>query len=209
MYKIHSIIYTYCSILFCWAGWRTYNHSDVSCPEVSNLYPLCSFSDCTAYGLYRQAGVPVCTAGACKVLLKWGSCILMYSITVLTLILPEYWRSIERGGIYVVCEFVDSFPKPRRRLPCVASVATPLLSNRLCNTLPKSTIACRLGATILFNGCHTKDVKVWQVPIARKSLARTISLWNHPQMAHPQFTRVLSRKTLLSLQYLHELPFRV
>ena len=39
-----------------------------------------NLGDCTAYGLQRQAGVPVCTAGACKVLLKQGSCILMYAL---------------------------------------------------------------------------------------------------------------------------------
>ena len=32
-----------------------------------------------AYGLQRPAGVPVCTAGARKVLLKQGPCILMYA----------------------------------------------------------------------------------------------------------------------------------
>ena len=37
-----------------------------------------NLSNCMAYGLQRQAGVPLCTAGACKVLLKRGPCILMY-----------------------------------------------------------------------------------------------------------------------------------
>ena len=34
----------------------------------------------THYGLQRQAGVPVCTAGVREVLLKPGSCILMYAL---------------------------------------------------------------------------------------------------------------------------------
>ena len=39
-----------------------------------------NLGDCMAYGLQRQAGVSVCTAGACKVLVKRGSCILMYAL---------------------------------------------------------------------------------------------------------------------------------
>ena len=41
-----------------------------------------NLSECMAYGLQRQVGVPVCTAGARKVLLKRGSCILMYALVV-------------------------------------------------------------------------------------------------------------------------------
>ena len=84
---------------------RSYLFCAVSCPEVSNSYPLCSFGgkpvqtsrstcllvpdssslnlnlgNCTAYRLQTLAGVPVCTAGARKVLLKRGSCILMYAL---------------------------------------------------------------------------------------------------------------------------------
>ena len=47
-------------------------------PDSSSL--SLNLGDCTAYGLQRPAGVPVCTAGARKVLLKRGSCILMYSL---------------------------------------------------------------------------------------------------------------------------------
>ena len=57
----------------------------LSAENLSRTLALLAFvdlnlDDCTAYGLQRQAGVPVCTAGACKVLLKQGSCILMYAL---------------------------------------------------------------------------------------------------------------------------------
>ena len=85
---------------------RSYLFCDVSCPDVSSSYPLCCFGgkpvqnsrftclvdvvpdssslslnlgNSMAYGLQRPAGVPVCTAGARKVLLKQGPCILMYA----------------------------------------------------------------------------------------------------------------------------------
>ena len=43
-------------------------------------FVILNLGECTAYRLQRQAGVPVCTAGASKVLLKRGSCILMYTL---------------------------------------------------------------------------------------------------------------------------------
>ena len=46
-------------------------------PDSSSL--SFNLGDCMAYGLQRPAGVPVCTAGAGKLLLKRGSCILMYA----------------------------------------------------------------------------------------------------------------------------------
>ena len=79
------------SYLFCY----------VSCPEVSNSYPLCCFggkpvqnSRCTClyrsqsrrlYGLWasKTGGCANCAAGACKVLLKRGSCILMYALVTI------------------------------------------------------------------------------------------------------------------------------
>ena len=44
------------------------------------VFIILNLGNCTAYGLQRQAGVPLCTAGACKVLLKRGSCILMHAL---------------------------------------------------------------------------------------------------------------------------------
>ena len=59
----------------------------LSAENLSRILALLAFvdlnlGDCTAYGLQRQVGVPVCTAGAGKVLLKRGSCILMYSLVM-------------------------------------------------------------------------------------------------------------------------------
>ena len=62
----------------------------LSAENLSRTLTLLAFinlnlGDCMTYGLQRQEGVPVCTAGACKVLLKRGSCILMYAlVTVLS-----------------------------------------------------------------------------------------------------------------------------
>ena len=59
----------------------------LSAENLSRTLALLAFvdlnlGDCTAYGLQRQVGVPVCTAGACKVLLKRGSCIIMYALVI-------------------------------------------------------------------------------------------------------------------------------
>ena len=60
----------------------------VSAENLSRTLALLAFielnlDDCTAYGLQRQVGVPVCAAGACKVLLKRGSCILIYALVTI------------------------------------------------------------------------------------------------------------------------------
>ena len=57
----------------------------LSVKNLSRTFALLAFvdlnlGDCTTNGLQRQEGVPVCTAGACKVLLKRGSCIFMYAL---------------------------------------------------------------------------------------------------------------------------------
>ena len=57
-------------------------------PDSSSL--ILNLGDCTAYGLQRPAGAPVCTAGARKVQLKRGSCILMYALVLLYTLTSMY-----------------------------------------------------------------------------------------------------------------------
>ena len=92
----------------------SYLFGDVSCPEVSNSYPLCSFggkpvqtsrSTCLRRS-QNSATVPVFTAGACKVLLKQGSSILMYAPVLYYIILASSVKRRVYNNLHCIYMYV-------------------------------------------------------------------------------------------------------
>ena len=82
------------------------------------------------------------------------------------LYLHLYWQNIDKAlrtdrGIYVVATFESAFPKKGASTRSIGGHSTSILRPRgLRNIMSERVpcIVCRLGSTIVFNGCHLKGL---------------------------------------------------